>query len=129
MNFVKIEGKDFEMSDTHITQSEWTEVMGTKPFYFKDKPNHPAESVSWNDVQEFIKNMNEKNDGYTYRLPTEAEWEYCAKPCDEQNILDISWCWENSKESTQPVKTKLPNKYGLYDMLGNVWSWCQDEWK
>ena len=126
MNFLKIPDQPFEMADAPVTQKEWFDVMGTKPFYFPDKPNNPAEHVSWTDCQEFIKKMNEKNDGYIYRLPTEAEWEFCAKPCEKQKVMDIAWCFENSGKTTRPIKEKIPNKYGLYDMLGNVWEWCQD---
>lgn len=126
MNFVKISGKDFEMADAPVTKAEWFEVMGTEPSYFKKGANAPVESVSWNNCQEFIVKMNNQNDGYTYRLPTEEEWEFCAKSCDEQPIYEISWTWENSDEKTHPVKQKKPNTFGLYDMLGNVWEWCED---
>jgi formylglycine-generating enzyme required for sulfatase activity len=129
MKFIKIKNQNYEMQDCPVTQAEWKKVMGTNPTHFKNKPNHPVESVSWDDCQEFIKKMNEKKDGYTYNLPTEEQWEFCAKSCDDQKIMEIAWCWENSKSSTHTVRKKKPNKLGLYDMLGNIWEWCQDEWK
>lgn len=128
MEFVKIPGKDYEMQDAPVTQKEWTKVMGNNPSYFKGK-NNPVETVSWNDCQEFIKKLNESQKEYMYSLPTEEQWEYCAKSCDEIDVLKQAWCWENSKSKTNPVKKKKPNKLGLYDMLGNCWEWMQDEWK
>ncbi len=118
--------EDFEIMDAPVTQMEWKEIMGNDPSYFKDKPNNPVETVSWNDCQEFIKKMNDKKDGYTYRLPTEAEWEFCAKSCEDVPIDEQAWYYKNSDSLTHPVKQKSPNKLGLYDMLGNVWEWCQD---
>lgn len=128
MKFIKIPGKDFEMAETPVTQKQWYKVMKTIPFHFKNRPNRPAESISWDDCQEFIKKLNESQKEHIYRLPTEEEWEYCARSCDDQKIEDIAWSWENSKESTQPVKKKKPNKYNLYDMLGNVWEWTDSKW-
>lgn len=122
MNFIKIPGKDFEMMDAPVTQKEWSEVMGNDPSCFKGA-NNPVEQVSWHDCQEFIKKLNEEKDGFIYDLPTEEEWEYCAKSCDKQKIKDIAWCCENSDNKTHPVKQKKPNSLGLYDMLGNVWEW------
>ena len=123
MKFVKIPNKDFEMQDVPVTQKEWISIMGgTNPSNFEG-PNKPVEMVSWDDCQEFIKKLNAKDKKYVYRLPTEQEWEYCAKPCDEQDIKEIAWCYENSKRSTHDIRTKIKNKYGLYDMLGNVWEW------
>lgn len=123
--------KPFEMMDAPVTQKQWEEVMGNNPSCFSG-PNRPVENVSWHDCQEFIKKMNEKNDGYTYRLPTEAEWEYCCRAGtstkwfhgDDENGLK-EYAHFNSRE-TCDVKTKKPNPWGLYDMCGNVWEWCQD---
>jgi formylglycine-generating enzyme required for sulfatase activity len=122
--------KSFEIMDAPVTQSEWVLIYGeNNPSYFKghffDHHNHPVESVSWDDVQIFISKMNAKNDGYIYRLPTEAEWEYACGPTPV-NIEDHAWFSENSERRTHPVRQKFPNQFGLYDMLGNVWEWCQD---
>jgi formylglycine-generating enzyme required for sulfatase activity len=118
--------EDFEIMDAPVTQSEYKEIIGQNPSYFKDQPDNPVEQVSWNDCQEFIKNLNEKNDGYIYRLPTEAEWEYCAKSCDEQKLDDIAWYYKNSDNKAHPVREKKSNELGLYDMIGNVYEWIQD---
>lgn len=126
MKFVKID--NFEMQTTPITQSQWQEIMGNNPSYFKYHPDNPVEQVSFNDIMEFLSRLNDKNDGYVYRLPTEQEWELASKPCDEQNIMDIAWCcYENSENTTRPVATKKPNSYGLYDMFGNVWEWTSSQ--
>ncbi len=124
----------FSMQKTEVTQGQWREIMGRNPSGFQKGDDYPVESVSWNDVQEFIKKLNEKM-GKNYRLPTEAEWEYAARagsttryPCgDDEKCLDaIAWYDTNSGNTTHPVGKKLPNTWGLYDMIGNAWEWCQD---
>jgi formylglycine-generating enzyme required for sulfatase activity len=136
MKFVKIPGKDFEMSVYQCTQVEWQKVMGNNPSYFKGNKN-PVEQVSWNDVQEFLSKVNSKKGKYTYRLPTEEEWEYACRAgsttdfCfgnDEKELEDYAWFYTNSGNKVHSVGLKKPNKFGLYDMHGNVWEWCQDLW-
>ena len=126
----------FYIGETEVTQALWEAVMGNKPSNFKGS-NRPVEQVSWDDCQEFIKNLNQKT-GRKFRLPTEAEWEYAArggknskgyKYSGSNNLKDVAWFDKNSKSMIHDVKTKLANELGLYDMSGNVWEWCQDWYK
>jgi sulfatase modifying factor 1 len=115
-----------------VTQGQWKKVMGTNPAHFKNLPeadNHPVENISWKDAQAFIKKLNQLEKGTaTYRLPTEFEWEYAARAGAEDDISwkDIQATAQIAKQTTQLVGQKIPNAWGLYDMLGNVWEWTQD---
>lgn len=156
----------FYLGRTEVTQSEWRAVMSTTIQQQRDKVNpsgamrgegdkYPMYYVSWIEVQEFIRRLNQRNDGYTYRLPTEAEWEYACRAgttADYNGVLDtMAWFGNNSGRQTidaaeiwrtdqinyvsriidngnrtHPVGEKQPNGFGLFDMNGNLWEWCED---
>ena len=124
---------DFCIGETEVTQGLWKAVMGSNPSNFKGD-NLPVETVSWNDCQKFIEKLNLLT-GKTFRLPSEAEWEYAARGgirskhfrySGSDTIDDVAWYDGNSSDVTHAVKTKNGNELGLYDMSGNVWEWCSD---
>lgn len=137
--------KKFYIQTTEVTQGQWRKAMESNPPYFKDGGEDcPIESVSFDDCQEFIRKLNKQENTNKYRLPTEAEWEYACRAGSKTafangditkkdlvhnaNIDQIGWYSANSGRITHPVGQKKPNKWGLYDMHGNVWEWCQDRY-
>jgi len=155
MEFVYVRGGCFKMGDTSenankkpvddvnlygffmgkhpVTQGQWEIVMHNNPSHFQKGKNYPVENISWNDTQVFIQKLNNLSKGNTYRLPTEAEWEYAArsggkneKYAGGQNIENLAWYKNNSNVSTHEVGQKFPNTLGLHDLSGNVWEWCAD---
>ena len=123
--------KGYWIGRFEVTQRQYAQVMGVNPSGFRDSgPEAPVENVSWIDAQDFLKKLNQRGSGQVYRLPTEAEWEYAARAGSTDDsygpINTIAWYGDNSDQRTHPVGLKLPNAWGLYDTLGNVWEWCSD---
>lgn len=140
MQFVLIPGKGYYLGKYTVTQQEWEAVMGTTPWkgksYAREGDGYPATYISWNDCQELIRRLNSDEAGNKYRLPTEEEWEHgclagsTAKYCfgdDAGQLGDYAWYDRNAfsigEKYAHQVGQKKPNKWGLYDMHGNVWEW------
>jgi formylglycine-generating enzyme required for sulfatase activity len=124
----------FYLGTYPVTQAQWEAVMGNNPSRFKGNPNHPVDQVSWYDVLAFLQTLNALEGSRDYRLPTEAQWEYACRagtdtPRYHEDVEAIAWYSANSESQTGQtylVGQKLPNSWGLHDMLGNVWEWCRD---
>ncbi len=121
--------RGFHLQKTQVTQEQWVAVMGSNPSKFQGDALRPVEQVSWEEVQAFLRALNQLT-GVMFRLPTEAEWEYACRAGTTGDYAghldDLAWYKSNSAGSTQPVATRQPNAWGLYDMHGNVREWCQD---
>ena len=132
----------FEIGKYEVTQAQYIAIMGNNPSYFQevngylDTENNPVENVTWYEAGEFCMVLSAQT-GRTFKLPSEAQWEYACRAGtttlysfgdDAGQLGDYAWYVTNSNGTTHPVGTKLPNAWGLYDMHGNNWEWCQDHY-
>lgn len=117
-----------------VTQAQWRMVMGQTPSFFHGNERLPVEQVSWQDAREYIRRLNLLREG-TFRLPTEAEWEFACRAhqsggyffgSDSEELVNYAWYQANSEGRTHPVGLRQANPFGLFDLYGNVWEWCQD---
>lgn len=129
--------REYQIGKYEVTQAQWKRVMAKNPSIFQGASakngtdRHPVENVSWADVQEFIRRLNATDKTARYRLPTEFEWEYAARAGAKgepgwDEIRASAWQSEVDLGTTHPVGGKKPNRWGLYDTLGNVWEWVTD---
>lgn len=127
---------EFYLGKYEVTQAQWEALMDDNPST-RIGPNLPVNRVSWEDAQEFLQRLNGVHNDGRYRLPTEAEWEHACRAGtstvtwfgndrDIETLKRYAWFRENSDMEIQPVGQKPPNPWGLYDLYGNVWEWCQD---
>jgi formylglycine-generating enzyme required for sulfatase activity len=133
------------MGKYEVTQGEYLAVMGSNPSFFTGDTNRPVERVSWFDATNYCGTLTQRErvagriaTNSVYRLPTEAEWEYACRGWTSDrrfsygddlgytNLTNYAWYSDNTGGTTHPVGQKLPNPWGLYDLHGNVWEWCQD---
>jgi len=129
--------KSFYMGKYEVTQKQWLDVMGIDHPSNFTSPDRPVDEVSWNDAQTFVHKLNAIEKVHSYRLPTEAEWEYAARAGSEtafsfgdntenNPLQKYAWYELNSDKQSHPVGTLQPNTWGLYDMHGNITEWVQD---
>ena len=116
------------ISVTEITQDTWRRIMGKNPSSFKKGPFHPVERISWNDLSEFCEKTS-------LEIPTEAQWEKACRSCTNTKYywgeeMDNDYCWYNGNSGGSPreIGLKKSNQFGLYDMCGNLWEWCRDNY-
>lgn len=126
----------FYMAKFAVTQEQWVAIMGSNPSMFRENLQAPVENVSWNEAQDFCRKLAARSQ-HLYRLPSESEWEYTCRAGtntayhfgDSPALLaDYAWFADNANKRSHPIGQKVPNPWGLYEMHGGVWEWCEDVW-
>ncbi len=135
---VEVNVNAFYMAKFAITQEQWFTIMGSNPSGFRESLQAPIENISWLDAQDFCRKLAARSPYlYSYRLPSEAEWEYACRAGTNTayhfgdspaQLSDYAWFADNSNKRSQPVGQKVPNPWGLYEMQGGIWEWCEDAW-
>ncbi len=135
---VEVQMPNFYMAKFAITQEQWIAIMGSNPATFRENIQAPVENISWTEAQDFCGQLAQRSPYlYSYRLPSEAEWEYACRAGtntayhfgdNPAELVDYGWFAGNANQRSQPVGQKVPNPWGLYDMQGGVWEWCADTW-
>ena len=125
----------FWLSRTEITQDQWKRLMPVNPSKFRTSGAYPVDQVTWEDAHAVINRLNQTRHG-TFRLPTEAEWEYACRAsvsgdtfCGGNDPKTVAWYNGNTRQTTMPTGQKTANGWGLYDMSGNLWEWTSDCWR
>jgi formylglycine-generating enzyme required for sulfatase activity len=128
----------FYMAKFVVTQEQWVAIMGANPAIFRQDLQAPMENISWLEAKEFCQKLSLKSAyKYTYRLPSEAEWEYACRAGTNtayhfgdrsDQLPDYAWFKDNANQRSQPIGKKIPNPWGLHEMHGGVWEWCEDVW-
>lgn len=135
---IEVNVPTFYMAKFVVTQEQWVAVMGSNPAIFREDLQAPIENISWLEAKEFCQKLSSKSTyKYTYRLPSEAEWEYACRAGTStayhfgdraDQLPDYAWFKGNANQRSQPIGKKIPNPWGLHEMHGGIWEWCEDVW-
>ncbi|GBO53378.1 serine/threonine kinase [Pseudanabaena sp. lw0831] len=126
----------FYMAKFVVTQEQWVAIMGSNPALFRENLQAPVENISWLEAQDFCRKLAARSQ-HLYRLPSESEWEYACRAGTNTayhfgdgptELVDYAWFADNANKRSHPVGQKVPNPWGLYEMHGGVWEWCEDVW-
>lgn len=133
---IEVKVPSFYMAKFAVTQEQWLAIVGSNVATFRDNLQAPMESISWLEAQEFCRRLATKTQ-HLYRLPSESEWEYACRAGtntayhfgdDSTQLSDYAWFAANADKRSHPIGQKVPNPWGLYEMHGGVWEWCEDTW-
>ncbi|PZV14527.1 MAG: hypothetical protein DCF20_12840 [Pseudanabaena sp.] len=126
----------FYIAKFAVTQEQWVAIMGSNPAMFRENLQAPVENISWLETQDFCRKLATRSQ-HLYRLPSESEWEYACRAGTNtayhfgdspSQLADYAWFSDNANKRSHPVGQKVPNPWGLYEMHGGIWEWCEDVW-